>query len=133
MVPSKNTLRLAIARLLYRVLATKTLVFALNTKNRSVVSVYRIHSKNSKVVNNPKNHPIFIIKVVAHPKFTPKNILKVVTTYQIPNTIQSQICPYHKNTLLSAVHKQNNKTVRITRTHNKVIHISKHSKHNTFT
>ena len=97
------------------------------------MSATRIHSKISKVVNNPKNHPIFIIKVVTHPKNTHKNILKVVTTYQIPNTIQSQICPYHKDTLLSATRKQNNKTVRTTRTHNKVIHIPKHSKHNTFT
>ena len=112
---------------------SRTLVFLPKTKNRSVVSVYRIHSKISKVSFHPKNHPIFIIKVVTHPKNTHKNILKVVTTYQIPNTIQSQICPYHKDTLLSATHKQNNKTVRTTRTHNKVIHIPKHSKHNTFT
>ena len=44
-----------------------------------------------------------------------------------------QICPYHKDTLLSATRKQNNKTVRTTRTYNKVIHVSKHSKYNTFT
>ena len=112
---------------------TQTFVFIPKTKNGSTMSVSRIHSKISKVVNNPKNHPIFIIKVVTHPKFTPKNILKVVTTYQIPNTIPSQICPYHKDTLLSATHKQNNKTVRTTRTHNKVIHIPKHSNYNTFT
>ena len=97
------------------------------------MSVSRIHSKNPKVVNNPKKHHIFTHKVVAYPKIISKNILKVVTTYQIPNTIQSQICPYHKDTLLSATRKQNNKTVRTTRTHNKVIHVSKHSKYNTFT
>ena len=102
-------------------------------KNRSVVSATRIHSKISKVVRNPKNNHIFTHKVVAYPKIISKNILKVVTTYQIPNTIQSQICPYHKDTLLSATRKQNNKTVRTTRTHNKVIHTPKHSKHNTFT
>ena len=102
-------------------------------KNRSVVSVSRIHSKKSKVSPNPKKHHIFTHKVVAYPKIISKNILKVVTTYQIPNTIQSQICPYHKDTLLSATHKQNNKTVRTTCTHNKVIHVSKHSKYNTFT
>ena len=62
------------------------------------MSATRIHSKISKVVNNPKNNPIFTHKVVAHPKNTHKNILKVVTTCKIPNTIQSQICPYHKDT-----------------------------------
>ena len=97
------------------------------------MSVSRIHSKISKVVNNPKNNPIFTHKVVAYPKIISKNILKVVATYQIPNTIPSQICPYHKDTLLSATHKQNNKTVHTTRTYNKVINIPKHSKHNTFT
>ena len=123
---------IAIVQFAICVFATKTLVFAPNTKNRSVVSVSRIHSKKSKVVHHPKNHPIFTHKVVAYPKIISKNILKVVTTYQIPNTIQSQICPYHKDTLLSASHKQNNKTVRATRTYNKVINIPKHSKHNTF-
>ena len=80
LLSSDNALYIAIARLLYRVIATKTLVFAPNTKNRSVVSVYRIHSKNSKVVHHPKNHPIFTPKVVIYPKFTHKNIPKVVTT-----------------------------------------------------
>ena len=112
---------------------TQTFVFLPKTKNRSVVSVSRIHSKKSKVSPNPKNNPIFTHKVVTHPKFTPKNILKVVTTCKISNTIPSQICPYHKDTLLSATRKQNNKTVRTTRTHNKLIHIPKHSKHNNFT
>ena len=97
------------------------------------MSATRIHSKISKVSPNPKKHHIFTHKVVAYPKIISKNILKVVTTCKIPNTIQSQICPYHKDTLLSATRKQNNKTVRTTRTHNKVIHILKHSKHNTFT
>ena len=111
----------------------QTYVFIPKTKKRSVVSVYRIQLKISKVVNNPKNNHIFTHKVVAYPKIISKNILKVVTTYQIPNTIQSQICPYHKDTLLSATHKQNNKTVRTTRTHNKVIHTTKHRKYNNFT
>ena len=62
------------------------------------MSATRIHSKISKVVCNPKNNPIFTHKVVAHPKFTPKNIYKVVNTYQISNTIPSQICPSHKDT-----------------------------------
>ena len=62
------------------------------------MSVSRIHSKKSKVSLNPKNHPIFTHKVVAHPKFIPKNILKVVNTHQTSNTIQSQICPSHKDT-----------------------------------
>ena len=61
------------------------------------MSATRIHSKISKVVNNPKNHPIFIIKVVAYPKIISKNIPKVGATYQISNTIPSQICPYHKD------------------------------------
>ena len=106
---------------------TQTHVFLPNTKNRSVVSVSRIHLKKSKVVHNPKNYHIFTHKVVTNPKYTHKNIHKVVITYQIPNTIQSQICPYHKDTLLSATRKQNNKTVRTTRTHNKVIHTISHS------
>ena len=97
MVSSKNALHLAMIQFAICVFATKTLVFAPNTKNRSVVSVSRIHSKNSKVVHHPKNHPIFTHKVVTHPKFTPKNIYKVVNTYQISNTIPSQICPYHKD------------------------------------
>ena len=67
-------------------------------KNRSVVSVSRIHSKKSKVSPNPKKHHIFTHKVVTHPKNTHKNILKVVTTCKISNTIPSQICPYHKYT-----------------------------------
>ena len=112
---------------------TQTFVFIPKTKNGSTMSATRIHSKISKVVHHPIFNHIFTHKVVAYPKIISKNILKVVTTYQIPNTIQSQICPYHKDTLLSATHKQNNKTVRTTRTHNKVIHIPKHSKHNTFT
>ena len=102
-------------------------------KNRSVVSVSRIHSKKSKVSPNPKKHHIFTYKVVTHPKNTPKNILKVVTTYQTSNTIQSQICPSHKDTQMSTTRKQKHNFVRTTRTHNKVIHVSKHSKYNTFT
>ena len=47
------------------------------------MSATRIHSKISKVVHHPIFNPIF-----TH---------KVVTTYQIPNTIPSQICPYHKD------------------------------------
>ena len=133
MVSSKNALHIVIVQLAIFVFDTQTFVFLPKTKNGSTMSATRIHSKISKVVNNPKNNHIFTHKVVTHPKNTHKNILKVVTTYQIPNTIQSQICPYHKDTLLSATHKQNNKTVRTTRTHNKVIHILKHSKHNTFT
>ena len=97
------------------------------------MSATRIHSKISKVVNNPKNNPIFTHKVVTHPKFTPKNIPKVVTTYQIPNTIQSQICPYHKDTLLSATRKQKHNSVRNTRTPNKHIRTPKHSNRNNFT
>ena len=89
LLSSDNALYIAIARLLYRVIATKTLVFAPNTKNRSVVSVYRIHSKNSKVVNYPKNHPISTHRVVTNPKYTHKNIYKVVTTHQTSNTIPS--------------------------------------------
>ena len=61
------------------------------------MSAARLHSKISKVSPNPKKHPIFTHKVVAHPKFTPKNIPKVGVTYQISNTIPSQICPYHKD------------------------------------
>ena len=63
----------------------KHLYFHQRQKNRSVVSFSRIHSKNSKVVNNPKNHIIFTTKVVAHPKFTPKNISKWLqhTKYRI--------------------------------------------------
>ena len=121
MVPSKNTLRLAIARLLYRVLATKTLVFALNTKNRSVVSVYRIHSKNSKVVLNPKNHPISTHKVVTNPKYTHKNIYKVVTTHQISNTIPSQICPYHKDKYCP---QYTNKIIKLSVLHVHIIKLS---------
>ena len=96
-------------------------------KNRSVVSATRIHSKISKVVNNPKNHTIFIIKVVVHPKFTPKNILKVVTTCKISNTIPSQICTSHKDTSLSITHAQILKYVRPTRTHQNPVNY--HTKH----
>ena len=83
----------------------------------SVSSGYRIHSIFSKVVHHPKNNPVFTPNVVTHPKFTPKNILKVVNTYQTSNTIPSQICPYHKYTSLSTTHKQKYKTVHATRTH----------------
>ena len=90
-------------------------------KNRSVVSVSRIHSKKSKVVNNPKKHHIFTHKVVAHPKFTPKNIPKVVTTYQIPNTIPSQICPYHKDKYCP---QYTNKIIKLSILHVHIIKLS---------
>ena len=73
------------------------------------MSVHRIHSKISKVVNHPKNHPIFTNKVVDHPKYTHKNIYKVVTTYQIPNTITSS------NMSFTQRHTKTH-TVRITQT-----------------
>lgn len=61
----------------------------------SAASGYRIHSKISKVVHHPIFNPIFTHKVVTNPKFTPKNIPKVVTTYQISNTISIIKCPSH--------------------------------------
>ena len=87
MVSSKNTLHFAIVQFAICVFATQTLVFLPKTKNRSVVSVSRIHSKKSKVVLNPKNHPIYTTKVVTNPKITPKNMPKVGTTCKISNTI----------------------------------------------
>ena len=90
-------------------------------KNRSVVSVSRIHSKNPKVVNNPKKHHIFTHKVVAYPKIISKNILKVVTTYQIPNTIPSQICPYHKDKYCP---QYTNKIIKLSVLHVHIIKLS---------
>ena len=100
---------------------TQTFVFLPKTKNRSVVSVSRIHSKKSKVSPNPKNNPIFTHKVVTHPKNTHKNILKVVTTYQIPNTIQSQICPYHKDKYCP---QYTNKIIKLSVLHVHIIKLS---------
>ena len=71
------------------VFVAQTIVFIPKTKNGSTMSVHRIHSKISKVSPNPKNHPIFTIKVVTRSKITPKNIPKVGTTYQISNIIPS--------------------------------------------
>ena len=50
---------LAIVQIDIFVFGTQTLVFLPKIQNRSVVSVSRIHSKISKVVNNPKNNPHF--------------------------------------------------------------------------
>ena len=85
------------------------------------MSATRIHSKISKVVNNPKNNHIFTHKVVAYPKIISKNILKVVTTYQIPNTIQSQICPSHKDTYCPP---HTNKSLKLSVLHAHLISIS---------
>ena len=85
------------------------------------MSVSRIHSKKSKVVLNPKNHPIYTTKVVAHPKFTPKNIPKVVNTYQISNTIPSQICPYHKDKYCP---QYTNKIIKLSVLHAHTINLS---------
>ena len=85
------------------------------------MSATRIHSKISKVVHHPIFNPIFTHKVVAHPKFTPKNILKVVTTYQIPNTIPSQICPYHKDKYCP---QYTNKIIKLSILHAHIIKLS---------
>ena len=107
--------------MLFCVFATQTLVFLPKTKNRSVVSVSRIHSKKSKVVNNPKNNPIFTHKVVTHPKNTPKNIPKVGATYQISNIIPSQICPYHKDKYCP---QYTNKIIKLSVLHAHTINLS---------
>ena len=90
-------------------------------KNRSVVSVSRIHSKNSKVVNHPKNYLISTPKVVTHSKNTHKNILKVVTTCKISNTIPSQICPYHKDKYCP---QYTNKIIKLSVLHVHIIKLS---------
>ena len=85
------------------------------------MSATRIHSKISKVVHHPIFNHIFTHKVVTHPKITPKNILKVVTTYQIPNTIQSQICPYHKDKYCP---QYTNKIIKLSVLHVHIIKLS---------
>ena len=85
------------------------------------MSATRIHSKISKVSPNPKKHHIFTTKVVAHPKFTPKNIYKVVNTYQISNTIPSQICPYHKDKYCP---QYTNKIIKLSVLHVHIIKLS---------
>ena len=120
---SKNALQLATLQCssMIFVFATRTLVFLQKTKNRSVVSVSRIQSKISKVSLHPKNNPIFTHKVVTHPIITPKNIPKVGTTHQTSNTIQSQICPSHKDTYCP---QHTNKSIILSVLHAHTINIS---------
>lgn len=87
---------------------------------RSIVSAYERQPKFSKVVANPKNIPIFTIKVATYPKIYTKIIPKVATNYQIPKQQTFQNVHYtrtqyclsttNKSSKMSMTHKRTTQT-----------------------
>ena len=111
---------------------TQTFVFLPKTKIVRSCPPLEYTRKNQKWYAIPKTTPFLPLKWWLIPNLHQKTYLK---WGYIPNIEYNTITnmSVSQRQILSAVHKQNNKTVRTTRTHNKVIHVSKHSKYNTFT